>query len=128
MVELRDWVSDRLHEILGLSDNHVTEYVTDLANKSKSSGDLTKKLKHSGVVDINPKVERFVNELWKKCVREKKKEKISGDERHYSTKTSRNIRSQMTTELESDEEEDRNHSGGGGSDSDDWERLHFLIV
>ena len=136
MAGIKEWVSERLHEILGLSDRQVAEFMIELARKSRNAGELTRKLQNSGTFQVSPEVERFAAELWNKCLGGTSSERKStagipgsdlvSDEYPRSTKRSRNIRSQRETELESDEEDDRPPSGGDDSDSDEWER--FAVV
>ena len=45
MSELVDWVSDSLHDILGLSDTYTAEFLVGLAKKCSSSEAFLKKLK-----------------------------------------------------------------------------------
>ena len=138
MAGIVNWVSERLHEILGLSDRQVAEYMVELATKSKSSKDLTKRLQKSGTIEVNSDVKHFAAELWSRCVggtSEKqpaepgaKRQRVGVDEKPRLTKASRNIRSQRAAEeSESDEEEIRPPSGADDSDSDEWERFVILV-
>ena len=136
MARIVDWVSERLHEILGLSDRQIAEFMIELAKKSKSSRDLTKKLQKSGTIEVNSDVERFAVELWNRTVGRTSSKKsadvdgtqvlrktVTAEHKPRSTKSSRNIRSQRATEeWESDEEDVRPPSGPDDSDSDEWER------
>ena len=137
MAGIVSWVSERLHEILGLSDRQIAEYMIELARKSKSSRDLTKKLQKSGTIKVNSDVEGFAAELWSRCVegtsgkqsaersgKQGLRQPVTVDEKPRATKASRNIRSQrVTEEWESDEEDVRPPSGADDSDSDEWERF-----
>ena len=132
MAGIVSWVSERLHEILGLSDRQIAEFMIELARKSKSSRDLTKKLQKSGTIEVNSDVEGFAAELWSRCVEgtsgkqsaERSGKQVTVDEKSRATKASRNIRSQRATEeWESDEEDVRPPSGADDSDSDEWERF-----
>ncbi|CAI8013199.1 Probable pre-mRNA-splicing factor ATP-dependent RNA helicase mog-4 [Geodia barretti] len=132
MAGIVSWVSERLHEILGLSDRQIAEFMIELARKSKSSRDLTKKLQKSGTIEVNSDVEGFAAELWSRCVEgtsgkqsaERSGKQVTVDEKSRATKASRNIRSQRATEeWESDEEDVRPPSGADDSDSDEWERV-----
>ena len=135
------WVSDRLHEILGLSDRQVAEFMIELANKAKSPEELTRKLQSSAAVQINPEVEVFAAELWTRCAgggagedREEEKRGLKrplppDDGGTRSRKSSRHIRSQRATEVESDEEDDVRSpvQVAEDSDSDEWERYSTLL-
>ena len=148
MAELVSWVSDRLYEIVGLSDRQVAEYITELSKRSMSFEELKGKLESTGAITMSASVEAFAAELWNKFPREKhaaitvpvKKTKnvrykllldddtpeVSGRtvtspiHRHRSKKT---YRSQKTASWESDEEDAHIPTTGEDSDSDEWERL-----
>ena len=60
------WVSDRLHEIVGLSDKQVAEYITELARRSDNLKDFTRKLENTGAISMCDAVEAFASELWSK--------------------------------------------------------------
>lgn len=149
MADIVSWVSDRLHEIIGLSDKQVAEYITELARKSVSLTELTNKLRRTGTITMTKSVEVFAAELWNKFPREEaqfsnrsvdtKQEKkvyklILDDpleeaiESHTGLrgKKSRNIRLQKSTSWESDEEDMCNTrivNKDEGSDSDEWESI-----
>lgn len=153
MADIVSWVSDRLHEIIGLSDKQVAEYITELARKSVSLTELTNKLRRTGTITMTKSVEVFAAELWNKFPREEaqfsnrsvdtKQEKkvyklILDDpleeaiESHTGLrgKKSRNIRLQKSTSWESDEEDMCNTrivNKDEGSDSDEWERYKYYI-
>lgn len=154
MAEIVSWVSDRLHEIIGLSDKQVAEYITELARKSVSLTELTNKLKSTGTITMTKSVEAFAAELWNKFPRERpastqfsnrlvdtKQEKkvyklilddpLEAVESHTGLKgkKSRNIRPQKLTSWESDEENISNTHAineDEGSDSDEWERCVIM--
>ena len=151
MAEIVSWVSDRLHEILGLSDRQVAEYVTELAKRSVSSEELKRKLESTGALNtMNTSVEAFATELWNKFPRDKPLGKpitratskkstnvqykllldddpvevpLTSAGKHKHKKAKRNIRSQKATVWESDEEDTHIPATGEDSDSDEWERL-----
>ena len=134
MAGLAGWVSDRLHDILGLSDRQVAEFMIELATRSKSPEELKRKLRSSGAIEINSDVDTFAAELWRECAPEKGAERSSellrgssvgehAKSRAHSKKTSRHIRSRRTTEEESDDEGGASPSRDSeGSDSDEWEK------
>lgn len=141
MADIVSWVTDRLHEIVGLSDRQVAEYIIELARRSKSFEELTKKLQSTGAIKISPSVETFVGELWKKFphdedpverkVTEKSKKvvyKLLLDDEptkgnSQKKRPSRNIRTLKATSWESDDEDTSAIASDGGSDSDEWERF-----
>ena len=58
------WVSDRLHDILGISDKHITQFLIALAKKATSAADYIEKLQDTGTVDIDAQMTSFAQELW----------------------------------------------------------------
>lgn len=71
MAALTDWVSDRLHELLGLSDKYTAEFLIGTAKKCSSEDSFLKKLKETGALRINDAVESFASELWRKVPHKK---------------------------------------------------------
>lgn len=66
MAHVETWVSDRLHDILGMSDKHIAKYMVGLAQKSTTKQDLIEKLKNTGTVDVDESMVSFLNELHEK--------------------------------------------------------------
>ncbi|XP_052241879.1 pre-mRNA-splicing factor ATP-dependent RNA helicase DHX16-like isoform X2 [Dreissena polymorpha] len=66
MSGIETWVNDKLHDILGISDRFIAQYLIGLAQKAKSDDEYIEKLKDTGTIDINDKVEKFSRELWNK--------------------------------------------------------------
>ena len=62
-----EWVSDRLHDILGLSDKHLVEFLIKAARKAKSSNDILRDLKKRGGLVLDDKMTSFILQLWKFC-------------------------------------------------------------
>ncbi|XP_018416161.1 PREDICTED: putative pre-mRNA-splicing factor ATP-dependent RNA helicase DHX16 isoform X1 [Nanorana parkeri] len=60
------WVRDQLHEVLGMSDRHVAQFLVGTARRSSSSADLLSRLMDTGAIDVTDKVRRFAEELWLK--------------------------------------------------------------
>ena len=60
------WVSDRLHDILGMSDKYIAQYMVSLAGKATSGTDLIEKLKATGTVDVDQNMVTFLHELYTK--------------------------------------------------------------
>ena len=63
---MEDWVSDQLHNIIGVSDKYIADYILSLAKKENSVSNFIQKLKETEAIDINPAVVQFANELWNK--------------------------------------------------------------
>ncbi|KAK7885945.1 hypothetical protein WMY93_025566 [Mugilogobius chulae] len=66
MAGLEQWVSDRLHDILGLSDRYVSQFMVGLARKSSSAEDFVERLQQTGTIDIDQSVTGFAHELYAK--------------------------------------------------------------
>ena len=60
------WVNDRLHDVLGISDKVIGQFIIGLAEKAKSKDDLVAKLRKTGTVDVDDKVTSFLNDLYDK--------------------------------------------------------------
>ena len=75
MAEIVAWVCDRLHDIVGLSDNQVAEYLTELAKRSRSPQEFKRKLRSTGTIAVNDAVEAFAVELWNKVPHKQEQEK-----------------------------------------------------
>ena len=62
------WVGDKLHDILGISDKVIAQFMIGLASKAKSSDDLVDKIRDTGTIDIDGNVMTFAKELWEKVM------------------------------------------------------------
>ena len=60
------WVGDKLHDILGISDKHIAQYLIGLAGKASSADDFVRRLKDTGTVEVDANMVNFCNELWNK--------------------------------------------------------------
>ena len=60
------WVGDKLHDILGISDKVIAQFMIGLASKSKSSDDLVERIRDTGTIDVDASVVKFAEELWEK--------------------------------------------------------------
>ncbi|KAM4611176.1 pre-mRNA-splicing factor ATP-dependent RNA helicase DHX16-like [Discoglossus pictus] len=58
------WVKDQLHDVLGMSDRHVAQFLVGTARRSSSSSDLLSRLRDTGAIDVTDKVKGFIEELW----------------------------------------------------------------
>ncbi|KAG7216551.1 hypothetical protein INR49_002038 [Caranx melampygus] len=77
MANLEQWVSDRLHDILGLSDRYVSQFMIGTARKALSAQDFVTRLEQTGTIDINQSVIAFAEELFDKIPRKQVVEKAS---------------------------------------------------
>ncbi|XP_053743241.1 pre-mRNA-splicing factor ATP-dependent RNA helicase DHX16 [Synchiropus splendidus] len=77
MANLDQWVSDRLHDILGMSDSHVSQFMIGMARKATSTEDFVDRLQQTGVIDIDQNVTAFAGELYNRIPRKQVVEKPS---------------------------------------------------
>ena len=61
MSEHLTWVSDKLHELVGISDKSIAEFILGLCSQSKSPSDFIQKIKDTDCIDINDQVRAFSN-------------------------------------------------------------------
>ncbi|KAI3361314.1 hypothetical protein L3Q82_013498, partial [Scortum barcoo] len=66
MANLEQWVNDRLHDILGLSDRYVSQFMIGTARKASSPQDFLTRLEQTGTIDIDPSIIAFAQELFDK--------------------------------------------------------------
>ncbi|KAM3872744.1 pre-mRNA-splicing factor ATP-dependent RNA helicase DHX16 isoform 3-T3 [Diretmus argenteus] len=75
MANLEQWVNDRLHDILGLSDRYVAQFMIGTARKSSNHEDFVARLQKTGTIDIDQSVVAFAQELYDKIPRKQVVEK-----------------------------------------------------
>lgn len=66
MASLEQWVSDQLHDILGLSDRYVAQFMIGLVQKSSGPQDFVARLQETGTIDIDQRITAFAHELYNK--------------------------------------------------------------
>jgi len=65
------WVSDKLHDILGISDRTIAEFLVQVAKKSTSEDTLISYLKSNDVIDTgDANFVSFAKELYQKVSNE----------------------------------------------------------
>ncbi|XP_067306450.1 pre-mRNA-splicing factor ATP-dependent RNA helicase DHX16 [Pseudorasbora parva] len=67
MANLEQWVSDQLHDILGLSDRYVAQFMIGLVRKSSGPQDFVARLEQTGTIDIDQRITAFAHELYNKA-------------------------------------------------------------
>ncbi|XP_056126764.1 pre-mRNA-splicing factor ATP-dependent RNA helicase DHX16 [Rhinichthys klamathensis goyatoka] len=67
MANLEQWVSDQLHDILGLSDRYVAQFMIGLVKKSSGPQDFVARLQQTGTIDIDQRITAFAHELYDKA-------------------------------------------------------------
>ena len=60
------WVSDKLQEVLGMSDKYVCQYLIALAQKAPDPDVYIERIKETDTIDVDQKVAAFAKELWSK--------------------------------------------------------------
>lgn len=63
---LETWVNDKLHDILGISDKYISQYLLGLAKKATDPNDFIDKIRETGTVEIDTNMLNFAHELWQK--------------------------------------------------------------
>ncbi|XP_060073522.1 pre-mRNA-splicing factor ATP-dependent RNA helicase DHX16-like [Ylistrum balloti] len=76
MEMLETWVNDKLHDIVGISDKHITQYMIGLAKKATTTEHFVESIKDTGVIDIDTNVLSFARELWGKVPHQAQTEKL----------------------------------------------------
>ena len=56
MGDINSWVSDKLHELVGISDRSIAEFMVGLCKKSKSPSEFLEKIRDTGTIDVDDKV------------------------------------------------------------------------
>lgn len=69
------WVKDKLHDILGMSDKYVAEYLINMASKSTSVESFLDKVKETGTIDVDSNFSNFAHQLWDKVPHQQPKER-----------------------------------------------------
>ncbi|XP_033123605.1 pre-mRNA-splicing factor ATP-dependent RNA helicase DHX16-like [Anneissia japonica] len=66
---LEVWVRDQLHDILGISDRYIAEYLIGLAKKSFTSEAFVDTLQKTGAIEVDNRTIAFASQLWMKIPR-----------------------------------------------------------
>ena len=102
--DIVEWVSDELHDLLGLSDRYTAEYLIGLAKKASSSTSFLKQLQDTGAITINNDVNSFATQLWDRVPHRTAVEKPARvKEREAILQRQKNKRYQLL--MDSDEED-----------------------
>lgn len=64
--EVELWVQDQLHDVMGMSDRYISEFLISLAQKSSTPDNLLQKIQQTDTLDLTPNVINFATELWGK--------------------------------------------------------------
>ena len=66
MSAIERWVGDQLHDLLGISDKYIAQYLIGLAGKATSSANYVQILRNTDTVDVDEHMANFAAELWDK--------------------------------------------------------------
>jgi len=104
------WVADQLHELVGISDRSIAEFIIGLCQKSKSPSEFIEKIRETDTIDVDEKVSIFATELYNRLPKElsageKKKLENRKKEEHAIMEQRKNKGYRM---IESDGEEELN--------------------
>uniref|UniRef100_A0A4W3GGH1 Activating signal cointegrator 1 complex subunit 3 n=1 Tax=Callorhinchus milii TaxID=7868 RepID=A0A4W3GGH1_CALMI len=69
MAGLEQWVNTQLHDVLGLSDKYVGQFLIGTARRSHSPTDFIQRLHNTATIAITPSVSAFAQQLWAKVPR-----------------------------------------------------------
>jgi len=64
------WVADQLHELMGISDRSIAEFIIGLCSKSANPADFIDKIRETETIDMDDKVSVFATELYGRMPRE----------------------------------------------------------
>jgi len=65
------WVNDSLHDILGISDKMIGQFLISLAEKASSPEAYIQKIKDTETIDVDQNMINFAQELWQKVPHKK---------------------------------------------------------
>ncbi|XP_066579606.1 pre-mRNA-splicing factor ATP-dependent RNA helicase DHX16 [Amia ocellicauda] len=120
MANLEQWVSDKLHSVLGLSDRCVVQFLIGTARRSTSPQDFLTRLRDTGAIDVNSTTSAFAMELYGKVPRKEVVERpIRAREREAIEMDRKNRTYTLLEESESEEETEQatgKTRGGAGRD------------
>ncbi|GAB1600938.1 pre-mRNA-splicing factor ATP-dependent RNA helicase DHX16 [Argonauta hians] len=60
------WVSDQLHDILGISDKYISLYLMEVGSKATNPQDFVSRIKATNTIDVDNRVVQFCQQLWDK--------------------------------------------------------------
>ncbi|OQV17529.1 putative pre-mRNA-splicing factor ATP-dependent RNA helicase DHX16 [Hypsibius exemplaris] len=68
-MDVKTWVNDKLHEVLGMSDRTIADYLISLGKSSSTADKFIAELRRSDAVTVDRKMEDFCDELWRRLPR-----------------------------------------------------------
>ncbi|CAM4555072.1 unnamed protein product [Leuciscus chuanchicus] len=119
MANLEQWVSDQLHDIMGLSDRYVAQFMIGLVKKSSGPQDFVARLQQTGTIDIDQRITAFAHELYNKAP---KKHVVEKPARAIERQVMEMERKNRTYTLLEDSESDRETAGESGKEKKNKDR------
>lgn len=119
---LQEWVEDKLHEMLGMSEKHIAQYFIGLCRKSTSLEGFISSIEETGTVDLTKDFVSFATELYNKVPHKQvmikperiKEEKIMANQkRNLSYKLVSSDEEEVVSIQTSATSRDQNRSKGG---------------
>ncbi|XDV32020.1 hypothetical protein PO909_002924 [Leuciscus waleckii] len=119
MANLEQWVSDQLHDIMGLSDRYVAQFMIGLVKKSSGPQDFVARLQQTGTIDIDQRITAFAHELYNKAP---KKHVVEKPARAIERQVMEMERKNRTYTLLEDSESDGETAGESGKEKKNKDR------
>ncbi|XP_029441460.1 pre-mRNA-splicing factor ATP-dependent RNA helicase DHX16 isoform X2 [Rhinatrema bivittatum] len=69
METVEGWVQEQLHALLGLSERHVAQFLVGTARRCSSPEELLRRLRDTGALEMDARMEAFAGQLWSKVPR-----------------------------------------------------------
>ena len=104
--DTQQWVSDQLHQILGLSDKYVAQFLMGLAKKANSLQDFYSRLENTGTMKMSDEVRQFATELWNKVPHKQASEKPGRAKERAAVKEQQRIKNYKLISDPEDEVDD----------------------
>ncbi|XP_022327385.2 pre-mRNA-splicing factor ATP-dependent RNA helicase DHX16-like [Crassostrea virginica] len=101
---IETWVNDKLHDILGISDKFISQFLLGLAKKATDPDDFVNKIRETGTVDIDTNMLNFAHELWNKLPQRPVAEKHSRIVERQALEMKRKNDSYQLVDSDSDDE------------------------
>lgn len=76
-MDIQTWVNDSLHDVLGMSDRTVAEFLISLGRQSSSVDRFLDQLRGKDIVNVDAKMEAFCHQLWNRIPRIRAKPSFS---------------------------------------------------
>ncbi|XP_030053244.1 pre-mRNA-splicing factor ATP-dependent RNA helicase DHX16 [Microcaecilia unicolor] len=127
METVESWVQDQLHALLGLSERHVAQFLVGTARRSASPEELLRRLRDTGALEVDARLEAFAGQLWSKIPRTQPAERPSrAAEREALAMQQKNHSYTLLEDSDESVEEDAKlHKHQGGRRAEKRKRKHL---